>query len=206
VAIGAWVIEQACAQHAAWRREGLGAIRVAINMSALQLRDGGLLEVLRGAIALHGVSPGDLELELTESTLMDAAEQSLSQLQGLKSLGVMLSIDDFGTGYSSLNYLNRFPIDKLKIDRSFIHRMLGDPTDMAIARAIIGLGHALGLRVVAEGVERREEADSLRAARCDELQGFLIARPMPPGKLAGWIEQASPPVWRAHGAFDGAPA
>ena len=206
VAIGAWVIEQACAQHAAWRREGLGAIRVAINMSALQLRDGGLLEVLRGAIALHGVSPGDLELELTESTLMDAAEQSLSQLQALKSLGVMLSIDDFGTGYSSLNYLNRFPIDKLKIDRSFIHRMLGDPTDMAIARAIIGLGHALGLRVVAEGVERREEADSLRAARCDELQGFLIARPMPPGKLAGWIEQASPPAWRAHGAFDGAPA
>lgn len=193
VAIGAWVIEQACAQHAAWRRDGLGAIRVAINMSALQLRDGGLLEVLRGAIAQHGVSPGDLEIEITESTLMDAAEQSLVQLRALKSLGVMLSIDDFGTGYSSLNYLNRFPIDKLKIDRSFIHRMLGDPTDMAIARAIIGLGHALGLRVVAEGVERPEEADSLRAARCDELQGFLIARPMPPDKLAGWIAQASRP-------------
>jgi diguanylate cyclase (GGDEF)-like protein/PAS domain S-box-containing protein len=191
VAIGAWVIEQACAQHAAWRREGLGAIRVSINMSALQLRDGDLVAVLRNALEFHGVPPADIEIELTESTLMDAAEQSLVQLHALKSLGVMLSIDDFGTGYSSLNYLNRFPIDKLKIDRSFVHKMLGDPTDMAIARAIIGLGHTLGLRVVAEGVERREEADTLRAARCDELQGFLIARPMPASRLAAWIEEHS---------------
>jgi EAL domain-containing protein (putative c-di-GMP-specific phosphodiesterase class I) len=158
---------------------GWARCRVSINMSALQLRDGDLVAVLRNAIALHGVPPGDMEIELTESTLMDAAEQSLAQLHALKALGVMLSIDDFGTGYSSLNYLNRFPIDKLKIDRSFVHNMLGDPTDMAIARAIIGLGHTLGLRVVAEGVEQREEADMLRAARCDELQGYLFGRPMP---------------------------
>ncbi|WP_409166468.1 EAL domain-containing protein [Variovorax sp. H27-G14] len=192
VAIGAWVIAQACAQHAAWRREGLGAIRVSINMSALQLRDGDLVDVLRNAMALHGVPPGDLEIELTESTLMDGAEQTLVQLHALKSLGVMLSIDDFGTGYSSLNYLNRFPIDKLKIDRSFVHKMLGDPTDMAIARAIIGLGHTLGLRVVAEGVERQEEAQTLRAAHCDELQGYLIAKPMPAASLAAWIAQRPP--------------
>lgn len=160
-------------------------------MSALQLRDGSLVDVLRDAIAFNGVPPGDIELELTESTLMDAAEQTLVQLHALKALGVMLSIDDFGTGFSSLNYLNRFPIDKLKIDRSFVHKMLGDPTDMAIARAIIGLGHTLGLRVVAEGVERREEADTLRAAQCDELQGYLIARPMPASRLAAWIEHDS---------------
>jgi len=102
---------------------------------------------------------------------------------------VLLSIDDFGTGYSSLNYLNRFPIDKLKIDQSFVHRMLDDPTDLAIVRAIVGLGHTLGLRVVAEGVEQPQEASLLEAAGCDELQGYLIARPMPPGELVHWLAQ-----------------
>ncbi len=189
VAIGAWVIAQACAQHAAWRRIGVGRVPLSVNVSALQLRDEGLVGVLRGALEQHGVEPSDIEVELTESTLMEAGEQTLAQLRALKALGVLLSIDDFGTGYSSLNYLNRFPIDKLKIDRSFVHQMLDDPTDMAIARAIIGLGHALGLRVVAEGVENEKEAATLRAARCDELQGYLIARPMPAHALASWIEQ-----------------
>jgi len=108
-------------------------------------------------------------------------------LHALKALGVVLSIDDFGTGYSSLNYLNRFPIDKLKIDQSFVHRMLEDPTDLAIVRAIVGLGHTLGLQVVAEGVETPLEAGTLKAAGCDELQGYLIAKPMPPDELARWL-------------------
>ncbi|MFM9426644.1 diguanylate cyclase (GGDEF)-like protein/PAS domain S-box-containing protein [Variovorax sp. GrIS 2.14] len=186
VRIGAWVIARACEQYAAWRDEGLGAVPVSINMSALQLRDSELIGVLRDAIEVNGVRPADIEIELTESTLMDSAEQTLAQLHALKSLGVLLSIDDFGTGYSSLNYLNRFPIDKLKIDRSFVHRMLDEPADLAIARAIIGLGHTLGLQVVAEGVEKEQEAATLRGARCDELQGFYIAKPMPAQELATW--------------------
>ena len=191
VDIGAWVIAQACAQQAAWRKQGLGTVPVSINVSALQLRDGMLIGVLRDAMSAHGVLPSSIEIELTESTLMDAAEQSLTQLRALKSLGVQLSIDDFGTGYSSLNYLNRFPIDKLKIDRSFVHDMLDDPTDLAIVRAIVGLGHTLGLRVVAEGVESVEEAAMLQAAHCDELQGYLFGRPMPPEEIPDWIRQCA---------------
>ena len=194
VDIGAWVIAQACAQQAAWRDQGLGTVPVSINVSALQLRDGTLTSVLRDAMAAHRVVPSSIEIEITESTLMDAAEQSLTQLRALKSLGVQLSIDDFGTGYSSLNYLNRFPIDKLKIDRSFVHDMLDDPTDLAIVRAIVGLGHTLGLRVVAEGVESVEEAAMLQAAHCDELQGYLFGRPMPPEEIPEWIRQCAPIV------------
>jgi diguanylate cyclase (GGDEF)-like protein/PAS domain S-box-containing protein len=195
VAIGAWVIAEACRQQAAWRRQGLGAVPVSINMSALQLRDRGLIGVLREAIRRNGVEPAHVEIELTESMLMDSAEQTLAQLHSLKSLGVVLSIDDFGTGYSSLAYLNRFPIDKLKIDRSFVHQMLGDPAHLAIVRAIIGLGHTLGLRVVAEGVELEQQAVALREAKCDELQGFRFARPMAAGELAAWLvrEQAQQP-------------
>ena len=189
IAIGAWVIARACEQHAAWRREGVGTVPVSLNMSVLQLRDGQVVDVLREALRTHDVNPSDIEIELTESNLMDAAEKSLSQLHALKALGVVLSIDDFGTGYSSLNYLNRFPIDKLKIDQSFVHRMLEEPTDLAIVRAIVGLGHTLGLRVVAEGVETTLEASTLTAAGCDELQGYLFAKPMPSNELAHWLAQ-----------------
>lgn len=192
VGIGAWVIAQACAQQAVWRDQGLGMVPVSINVSALQLRDGELAGVLREAMTAHAVTPSSIEIEITESTLMDSAEQSLAQLRALKALGVQLSIDDFGTGYSSLNYLNRFPIDKLKIDRSFVHNMRDDPTDLAIVRAIVGLGHTLGLRVVAEGVESVEEAAMLQAAQCDELQGYLFGRPMPPEEIPDWIRQCAP--------------
>ncbi|MCU4121576.1 EAL domain-containing protein [Variovorax sp. N23] len=192
VGIGSWVITQACAQLAAWRDQGLGTVPVSINVSALQLRDGDLTGVLRDAMLAHGVAPSSIEIEITESTLMDVAEQSLVQLHALKSLGVQLSIDDFGTGYSSLNYLNRFPIDKLKIDQSFVHDMLDDPTDLAIVRAIVGLGHTLGLRVVAEGVESAEEAATLKAAHCDELQGYFFGRPMQAHETADWIRRRAP--------------
>jgi diguanylate cyclase (GGDEF)-like protein len=189
VPIGAWVIEHACSQVEAWRDAGLPAFGVSINLSALQLRDAGLLEVVRRSLARHRVLPGQLELELTESMVMDRAEGNLQQMHALRGLGVTLSIDDFGTGYSSLAYLSRFPIQKLKIDRSFVHDMLGDPTDRAITMAIIGLGHTLGLKVVAEGVERAGEAALLREARCDELQGFLFARPMAAAALADWLAE-----------------
>jgi diguanylate cyclase (GGDEF)-like protein/PAS domain S-box-containing protein len=187
VAIGEWVIERACAQIAQWREAGLGDIAVSINLSTLQLRDAGLLSALAASLHRHRVPKGVLELEITESALMESVEMNLQKLQAIRELGVGLAIDDFGTGYSSLNYLNRFPLDKLKIDRSFVHDMLDDPTDLAITRAIIGLGHTLGLKVVAEGVETVQEVGILRAEGCDELQGYYFARPMPAGDFALWI-------------------
>ncbi len=186
VPIGAWVIEEACRQHALWRLEGLGNLFISINLSVVQLRNDGLVETLGRAMAEHGVPAGVLELELTESILMAGSDSTQGHLQALKDLGVALSIDDFGTGYSSLSYLNRFPIDKLKIDRSFVHGMRDDPTALVITKAIIGLGHTLGLRVVAEGVENAEELSILRAARCDELQGFHFARPMSVSEFSAW--------------------
>ncbi len=187
VPIGAWVINEACRQMAQWRAEGHTHLNMSVNVSALQLREPGLLQTLREALARHGLPPTWLELELTESTLMDVSAATLDRMNALRELGVRLSVDDFGTGYSSLNYLSRFPIDMLKIDRSFVQQMLDDEKDLAITRGIIALGHSLGLRVVAEGVESEEVAQALRQARCDELQGFLYARPMPAAELKRWL-------------------
>ncbi|CAM2147221.1 diguanylate cyclase [Pararobbsia alpina] len=191
IPIGAWVIDRACRQMAEWRAEGLGEVQVSINLSAIQLRDDGLVGALRLAIETHQIAPGMLELEITESTLMHSVESYLPKLVAIRALGVKLSIDDFGTGYSSLNYLNRFPLDRLKIDRSFVHDMLDDPTDLAITRAIIGLGHTLGLRVVAEGVETQQEVDILRSAGCDELQGYFFAKPLAAAQLSAWVDAQS---------------
>ncbi|RKP46543.1 EAL domain-containing protein [Pararobbsia silviterrae] len=191
IPIGAWVIDRACRQMAQWREDGLGDVQVSINLSAVQLRDSGLVEALRTSIETHRIEPGKLELEITESTLMHSVESYLPKLVAIRALGVKLSIDDFGTGYSSLNYLNRFPIDRLKIDRSFVHDMLDDPTDLAITRAIIGLGHTLGLRVVAEGVETQQEVSILRDAGCDELQGYFFAKPLHAAQLAAWVNAQS---------------
>ena len=184
--IGAWVFGEACRQQAAWISQGLGVVPISINLSAVQLRDPGLVDQLRAAVLRHGVDPAALELELTETTLMEAVKDTLVPLHALKRLGVSLSVDDFGTGYSNLNYLNRLPIDRLKIDRSFVRDLLDDPTDLAITRAIIGLGHTLGLRVVAEGVESAAAAEALRAAQCDELQGYHFARPLPAAEFVAW--------------------
>ncbi|HKX94495.1 MAG TPA: EAL domain-containing protein [Methylibium sp.] len=187
VPMGRWVIAEACRQAQAWREAGLPCFGVSVNLSALQLREDSLADEVADCLARHRLPSGQLELELTESMVMHDAEGHLRQMHALRALGVKLSIDDFGTGYSSLAYLNRLPIDKLKIDRGFVHDMLSDPTDRAITMAIIGLGHTLGLKVVAEGVEREAEALLLREAMCDELQGYLFARPMPADELAGWI-------------------
>jgi len=191
VPIGAWIFGEACRQHAAWRDAGRGDIPISVNVSVVQLRDPTLPTQLREFLAAHRVDPSMIELELTETFLMENAILTVDSLEKLKEIGVSLSIDDFGTGYSSLNYLHQFPIDKLKIDQSFVRDILDDPTDWAITKAIIGLGHTLGLRVVAEGVERGEEAEWLRDAGCDELQGYLFSRPLAPEVFEAWLEGQS---------------
>jgi diguanylate cyclase (GGDEF)-like protein/PAS domain S-box-containing protein len=192
IPIGAWVIEEACRQMAQWRDEEQLELKVSINLSAVQLRDRDLVKTLRTSLAAHRIAPGMLELEITETVLMDNAESYREEIDTLRKLGVKLSLDDFGTGYSSLSYLNRFPLDRLKIDRAFVHDMLDAPTDLAIIKAIIKLGHELGLRVVAEGVETAHEAQVLCGIGCDELQGFLFSKPLPPAQLAQWALVQTP--------------
>ncbi len=187
IALGAWILDEACRQHAQWRSEGRGSLPMSINVSAIQLRDNAFPSLLQRALQTHGVAPTAIELELTETFLLENAAATVDKVAALKALGVTLSIDDFGTGYSGLNYLHHFPIDKLKIDQSFVRDMLDDPADLAITQAIIGLGHTLGLHVVAEGVEHEAEAELLREAGCDELQGYLFGRPMPAAALAEWL-------------------
>ena len=187
VGIGAWAVERACAQHAAWRDAGLGAVALSIAMSALQLRDPGLVATLGAALRRHGMAPAHLAVELSESALQDASERTLAPLRALRALGVALSIDDFGTGHSSLAHLHRFPIDTLKIDRSLVHRMLDEPAHLAIVRAVVGLGHTLSLRVVADGVATAATARALREARCDGFQGSHVAPAMDAAALAGWL-------------------
>ena len=186
--IGLWVMQEACAQWARWRAAGGHPMVMSINLSAAQLADPDLVTQLRGCIERYDCDPAYLELEITESHLMGDALAAEEQLAALKGLGLALSVDDFGTGYSSLAYLKRFPIDKLKIDQSFVRDMLTDPTDLAIIRAIIALGHILGLAVVAEGVELPEHVQQLQLLGCDEFQGYYFARPMAEDALAHWLQ------------------
>ena len=189
IPIGAWVIEEACRQLARWRDDEMGELRMSINLSAIQLRDADIVDTLRRSLAMHGVAPQRLELEITETVLMDSAENYLDAIRAIRALGVKLSLDDFGTGYSSLSYLNRFPLDRLKIDRAFVRDMLDAPADLAVIKAIIELGHELGLRVVAEGVENEDEANTLRSIGCDELQGFLYSPAISAEELETWAAQ-----------------
>ncbi len=188
VPIGEWVLEQACRQQVAWQRAGLGELFVAVNISAVMFRQEGFLDTVQQILRQTGIQPALLELELTESLLMDDADANSLVMKGLKAIGVRLAVDDFGTGYSSLNYLNRFPLDKLKVDRSFVSDMLSDPTNLAITKAIIGLGHTLGLRVTAEGVEHLEELCILQASGCDEVQGYYFSTPLPEPAFSHWAE------------------
>ncbi|WP_257572535.1 EAL domain-containing protein [Janthinobacterium sp. UMAB-56] len=191
VSIGAWVIREACRRQVAWREAGAGDIAVSINLSAIQLKSGTLVATLREVLREFAVTPGQIEFELTESILMDNVDDTIATLHAIKALGFALSIDDFGTGYSSLNYLCRFPLDKLKIDMSFVQDIHGSPQNLAVTKAIIGLGHALGLTVTAEGVESAADADVLRHAGCDELQGYYFARPMPQAQFLAWLAQSA---------------
>ncbi len=179
VEIGQWVLETASAQLAQWIRAGLAPPPLAVNVSEVQMRRGNLLAVVADIIERHALPPGHLELEITEGFIMHQSDERVAQLAGLREMGVSLAIDDFGTGYSSLSYLKRFPIDKLKIDQSFVRGLPGDSDDAAICRAIIAMGRSLGLRTVAEGVESPAQQEFLRLAGCEFMQGYLYAEPMP---------------------------
>jgi len=188
VAIGDWVLHEACRQNRLWQNAGLPAISVAVNLSALQFRQKGLLDTIAAALRETGLAPEYLDIELTESAVMQDSETAVAIMHEMKKMGLMLSIDDFGTGYSSLNYLKRFPLDKLKIDRSFVRGLPSDAGDVAIARAVLGMARALHLKVIAEGVENREQAEFLRLNDCDEIQGYYFGRPMPAGYFARFLQ------------------
>ena len=179
VPIGEWVLDSACAQLRAWQEDGLTPVPVAVNLSAKQFHQQNIAAIVMRALQDHGVDPRLLELEITESTAMRNAEATGTTLRNLKALGVRIAIDDFGTGYSSLSYLKRFPIDSLKIDRSFVTELPGNQDDATIAQAIITMAHALRLKVVAEGVETRAQLEFLTANGCDEIQGYYFSRPLP---------------------------
>jgi diguanylate cyclase len=178
VPLGRWVIEEACAQNKAWQETGLPDLRVAVNISGVQFRQKHLLDTIRNALASTGLAAECLELEITESVVMHNPVDAIVTLEKLSQIGVQVAIDDFGTGYSSLAYLKRFPIDNLKIDRSFVREVSSDPDDAAIVRATVGLAHNLRLKVVAEGVETPEQLRFLRALGCDEYQGYIKSRPL----------------------------
>jgi diguanylate cyclase (GGDEF)-like protein len=178
VPLGNWVLQEACRQTRAWQQRGIQDLAIAVNISGVQFQQRDLVENVSDALAAAGLEARFLELEITESVVMQNAPEAIVMLEQLHKMGVGLSIDDFGTGYSSLNYLKRFPIDKLKIDQSFIRDISADVDDAAIVQAIIAMAHSLRLRVVAEGVENEGQLDFLRALDNDEYQGFLYSKPL----------------------------
>ncbi len=179
VPIGEWVLRTACSQARAWQDEGLAALRMAVNLSPRQFKQPDLFRKIEGILKETGLAPDCLSLEITESVVMSDVDHTIETLSRLKKLGVHLSIDDFGTGYSSLSYLKRFPIDMLKIDRSFIMDIPTLADDMAIVTAVIAMAHSLNIQVLAEGVETEQQREFLIATRCDEQQGFYFSRPLP---------------------------
>jgi diguanylate cyclase (GGDEF)-like protein len=190
VAIGGWVLREACRQLAAWRGDGLHFPgRMSVNLAAQQLEQAGIADSIQQIARSAGLKPDCLELELTESGVMDNIERATATMSTLKQAGFSIAIDDFGTGYSSLAYLKRLPADKLKIDSSFVREMLTDRHDYTIVNTIIGMARNLGLRVIAEGVEQSAQAQLLRALGCDEAQGYYYGRPVPAGEFAqAWLE------------------
>lgn len=188
VPIGEWVLATACARTKTWQEHDLSGLDVAVNLSARQFADPMLLSKLTGIIRSSGLDPSRLELEITESSVMSHGESAIAVLQKLKAIGVRIAIDDFGTGYSSLAYLKRFPIDTIKVDRSFIRDIPSDSGDKQITRAIIAMAHSLRLRVVAEGVETADQLKFLRSQRCDTAQGYHFHPPLPEAEVAAVLE------------------
>jgi EAL domain-containing protein (putative c-di-GMP-specific phosphodiesterase class I) len=191
VQIGEWVLKTACDQSRSWREQGIPAVRVAVNLSARQFSQKTLVSDVARTLAQSGLTPDCLELEITESLVMHNPEGAAETLHKLKAMGITLSIDDFGTGYSSLAYLKRFPIDCVKIDRSFIKDIPTEADDMAITKGVIALGHSLRLKVVAEGVETVEQQDFLRSNDCDEMQGYLFSKPLPAEEVTALLKSHS---------------
>ena len=189
IPIGEWVLRTACAQAKAWREDGLPLSRVAVNISALQFAQTDFIALIAQILQDTGLEPNGLELEITETLLAMDVERTVHTLSVLKDMGLQLSIDDFGTGYSSLSYLKRFPIDRLKIDQSFVRDIVSDPDDAAIAMAVIGLASSMNLGVVAEGVETEAQLQFLKDKRCHEVQGYYLSRPLPPDELVSLLRQ-----------------
>jgi EAL domain-containing protein (putative c-di-GMP-specific phosphodiesterase class I) len=198
VEVGRWVIAAACEQVGRWIQLGMDPVQVSVNVSERQFVKGDLEGDVRRALETYGVPAELLELELTESLLMTNTDRTVAILENLKAAGVQISIDDFGTGYSSLAYLRRFPIDKLKIDYSFIQEITRSPDDAAIALAIIRMGHSLNLKVIAEGVETAGQLAFLRRHKCDQMQGYYFSRPLPVPALEQLL-LADVGLWGADG-------
>jgi EAL domain-containing protein (putative c-di-GMP-specific phosphodiesterase class I) len=175
VQIGEWVIRQACATASQWPEN----LHVAVNISAVQFRNAGLMQVIVGALAASGLHPTRLEIEITETALLQNKETTLAVLHQLRSLGIRIAMDDFGTGYSSLTYLQCFPFDKIKIDRSFVKDITENASSLNIVRAVAALANGMGMTATAEGVETREQLEKIASEGCTEMQGFLFSRPLP---------------------------
>jgi diguanylate cyclase (GGDEF)-like protein len=190
VPIGRWVLETACSQSVAWRKQGLPPLSIAVNLTARQFRDEQLLQDVSAILTTTGMDPHLLEIELHESLLMHDVENTLRTLMQLKTLGIRIAVDDFGIGYSSVAMLQRFPLDTIKIDRSIIRDIVGNTANSALADAILAVGRSLSLTVVAQGVETPEQAEYLRTYACDELQGFYFERPLPAPQFSQLLHQA----------------
>ena len=192
VQLGDWVLRSACRQIKRWSDTGLAPRQVAVNVSAIQLSRGRLVESVREALQETGIAAHQLELEITESSIMLDREKSLQSLADLKALGVKLSIDDFGTGYSSMAYLQQLEVHKLKVDMAFVRDMTTNASNASIVRAVIALGHGLGLEVIAEGVETLEQARHLRLLECDVIQGYLISKPLAADTMTEFLVSFQP--------------
>jgi EAL domain-containing protein (putative c-di-GMP-specific phosphodiesterase class I) len=190
VPIGHWVLREACRQAGVWRDQGLPAIRLAVNISAVELRAKDFVAGVAAILAETGFDPVRLELELTETFLMQDSKSTATVLRALKDIGVNLALDDFGTGYSSLSYMKRFPIDTLKVDQSFVRDLGSDLDDANIVNAVINMGKSLHMRVVAEGVETREQLDFLEEHECPEAQGYYFSYPLVAGEFAEFLRHS----------------
>lgn len=191
IEIGEWVLRTACLQAKDWLDRGIKFGRIAVNIAGPQIKRGNIVKLVKTILSETGLPADYLELEVTESYIMKQTDKAIQQMEEIKKTGVMLSIDDFGTGYSSLSYLKKLPINKLKIDQSFVRDIPNDQDDMAISKAVIALGTALGLKVIAEGVETTDQAHFLTEAGCDEAQGYLYSRPIDKNAIEDFLTDYS---------------
>jgi EAL domain-containing protein (putative c-di-GMP-specific phosphodiesterase class I) len=190
IAIGEWVLDQACKQLREWHDQGFADLRMAVNLSTVQLHHAELPRVVNNLLQMYRLPPRSLELEVTETGLMEDISTAAQHLLSLRRSGALIAIDDFGTGYSSLSYLKSLPLDKIKIDKSFVQDLLDDDDDATIVRAIIQLGKSLGMQVIAEGVETAEQEAYIISEGCHEGQGYFYSKPLPARELSAYLKQA----------------